>query len=233
MELAVLTVPRGFPYLTQTVASMLLGIGPGRIWMVCGSRDESHLASLRHHRAIEVVSMSREEAAVIEPWSTQRKIAANFVRALRAPPAGADVLIAEDDIVVRDDWWGLAQAMCASGKMRHGKFVMRLFSVEPADDEGGGYGVTEGSVYGGIMICVPASVRAPLADFVWTHSAVGDVEAHDVSFRAFCDEQRIALLTSNKSLAQHVGHVSTHGDIRAATARSHSFAHLASDDADF
>jgi hypothetical protein len=233
VELAVLTVPRGFPYLTQTVASMLLGIGPGRIWMVCGSRDESHLASLRHHRAIEVVSMSREEAEVIAPWSTQQKIAANFVRALRAPPPDQDIVVAEDDIVVCDDWWGKAQAMCASAKLRYGTFVMRLWSVDPAEDEGAGYGVTVGSVYGGLLICVPAGVRTALAESVWTYSAVGDVEAHDVSFMAFCDKQGIPLLTSNRSLAQHVGIVSTHEGIRRGHAKSHTFGRTASDDADF
>jgi hypothetical protein len=201
--------------------------------MVCGSVDESHLAPLRHHEKIRVVGMSAEHHTVISDWSVQRKIAFNFVRALTLLPFGEDVLVAEDDIVLCDGWLASAAAMFAAAREKHGKFLLLLFSPDTTRDDGDGFGSYDGRMFGGQLVLVPAELRASLASFVTRECVVGDASAHDACLRAYCVARRTVLLAASRSLAQHVGSVSTHGNLRHIAPRSSTFGHLASEDADF
>jgi hypothetical protein len=211
MNLVITTCSRPTAYLGQTLGSMYLADPKAHEFKLHFFIDGENRAAaknfLHNGKPKFVVNADRDRGELQYP--PNQRVTRNFAHALKSFPLDEELLIAEDDLLFRDEWVAEMRKCIDAAQSRSDRYVLSLYC--PWELRGHPIVALDARAapfYGNLMLYIPSTVRHELADYMVNRAVElpGDLLVRDWGWST-----NTPIFASVPSLVQHAGHESSLG----------------------
>jgi hypothetical protein len=218
--IVIMSVPREPVYIHQTLASLFMSdplVHKTRIHVMVDAPDAAYLENYAHHPNLTVQPLTPTEVEQTEAYWVHRRHAHNYHRCLAMSCEGhSGLCICEDDLVFRHGFLTKLVATIAQLEVEHPLEKYVLAAYAPYDfglDRAAGRiqsfcGYPAAGFYGNQCLYYPRTVLDDLAPLFYEQAVRRAVAPSDMVVKEYC-RQSAVLYACTRSLAQHVGRVTT------------------------